>query len=132
MEPLSVQLCGTVFTAASTGFPINYLEFLSWLVVVYPATGHNPEPGESGTNPNAASLRFISISSSYLHLGLHSCLIPSVFPSRNLYALTVALIYATYSANLVILHLIIVRKFGWVANYEASHSAILPTRGLFI
>jgi hypothetical protein len=54
------------------------------------------------------------------------------FPVSRSSQFSLALIYATYSAHLVILHFIILRKFCCGTNFEVPHSAILPVWGFFM
>ena len=73
-----------------------------------PATCPYPEPVRSSSYlPYPTSWRFILKLSSYLRLGLPSCLFPSGFTTKTLYTLLLSPISTTCPANFIILDVII-------------------------
>jgi hypothetical protein len=68
------------------------------------------------------SWRFIVILSSYLYLGLPSCLSPSCFPNKTLYAPLPSPIRATFPTHLILLDLISRKIFG--EQYRSLSSSL--------
>jgi hypothetical protein len=74
----------------------------------------------SQTNP-----RFILISYCYLRLGLPSGIFLSHLPTNNLHAFLFSPIRATYSDQLILLHLIILIMLGEGHSHKVPHYAAL-------
>jgi hypothetical protein len=74
------------------------------------------------TSPHHTSPRSILMLSTHLRLGLPSGLVPSGFPTNNLYAILFFPIRATWPAHLILLDLIIIIILG--EEYKSRSSSL--------
>ena len=81
-----------------------------------------PKPYRSSPCPNPTSPRCILILSPHLRLGLPSCLLPSGFPTKTLYASLLHPTRATCPAHLSLLYLITRMIYG--EKYRAQRSSL--------